>query len=156
MGIRIPIPGRMVLQNMKEGDVYFFDKNSSLGVPNHLHVCVVKGSEKEPLIFACCTSQEGTMNKLIKKQNLSSDTIIYMNKDSYPFLTDDTFVNCNSLFPISMDSFVKDWNDGHLEKRDSLGIGHFDQIVNGVLKSVLVEEEYKDMISQISFDDYQK
>lgn len=156
MGAYITIPSKLVLQYMKDGDVFFFEKKSKLGIPDHLHICVVKGSGKEPFIFACCTSQENTMNRLIKKQKLSSETIVFMDKSSYPFLTDDTFVNCNSLFVISEEEFASDYNNGLIKKREGLGLVHYSQIINGILKSDLVEEEYKDMLSNISLDDYQK
>lgn len=156
MGVSIKIPGKLVLQLMKEGDVFFFEKESKVEVPDHLHICVVKGSVQEPLIFACCTSQENTMNKLIKKQNLSSETIVYVSKKKYPFLTKDTFINCNNLFIISQEDFIADYDRGNIIKRESLDINHFSQIRNGILKSDLVEEEYKDMVSNISLDDYQK
>lgn len=41
-----------------------------------------------------------------------------------------------------------------IKKREGLGLAHYLQIINGILKSDLLEEEYKDKIVQIALDDY--
>lgn len=154
MGARIQIPGKLVLQSMKDGDVYFFDKGVNIGIPEHLHICVVKDSVNGTLIFACCTSQIDTMNRLILKKNLSSETIVYMKKSQYPFLTKDTYINCNDVFKMEEKDFINEYDRGNISKRDGIELGHYSQILNGIQKSDLVEEELKDVIANISLDKY--
>ncbi len=142
------IPGKLLLQTLQDGDVYFFDKKATVGIPDHRHICVKKTGDTN-IIFACCTSNQDTMNRFLEKKNLPSSSIVYINNAKYPFLTKDTYINCNNVSVISENQFVSECDNGLIEKKGKIDLSDYAQIVTGIKESILVEEEIKDLIPDV-------
>jgi hypothetical protein len=140
------LPHNLILTSLDTGKIYFFKTNPSIGISQHLHICIKKNDNKT-IFFTCCTSREDTMNRLIKYQGLSPETIVWIKKDSINNFKEDTFINCNNIFICTFDEFCANIT----ADRISFPIGeisktHYAQIINGILKSDLVPLEVQDII----------
>ena len=49
------LPRQLLEETVIEGNIYFFEKNASFGVPGHMHVCVKRADRL--LFFSTCSSQ---------------------------------------------------------------------------------------------------
>ena len=141
------VPGKLFLESLICKKVYWFSANPPSGIPNHYHICVAK-TDDDFVIFACCTSQEDTMNKLIKKQGLSSSSIVYIKGGNYNF-TKDTFINCNQIYTMTIEQFSEYYDKGGVEFKSEIDLSHYKQIVKGIKESKLVAIEHKKMIPDI-------
>jgi hypothetical protein len=143
------LPVTLILSTLEAGKIYFFRDNPPTGISKHLHVCVKK-NDNRTLFFTCCTSQEDTMNRLIKYQGLSPETIVWIKKDKSNNFTEDTFINCNNVFVCSFDEFCASMSNGRISSAvGEISKTHYAQIINGILNSDLVPMELQDIIRTI-------
>lgn len=143
------IPDVFFLQTIEEKQVFFFTEKSIIGIPNHRHICLTKIDGK-CLIFACCTSQEQTLNKFLEFKKLPSSSVVYIPESDYSFLTKDTFINCNDVQIIDEKDFINDYNNGNIRRVGEIKFSHFAQIVKGVKESKLIPTETKKNIPDIN------
>jgi len=129
-----------------EKDIFFFTQDSTIGIPNHLHILINK---KDEMLFVCCTSQEDTMNRLIKYRKLPESSIVWIKKDKENGLKkDDSFVNCNNIFSCAKDQFADLIKQNKIRKTlGNISESHFEQIKIGLNDSPLVSDEIKDLFN---------
>lgn len=136
---------RLLLKNLEEGHIYFFEPTATIGIPDHRHIFLRKNGEGL-LIFSCCTSQQRTMQKLIAINGWSQSTIVKLTPNTQNKLTTDTYINCNSLQIISSDDFFENYKQGNITINNAeIDEVSFLAIENGIIKSDLVDEETKDL-----------
>jgi hypothetical protein len=138
------LPSTLILTSLKEGKIYFFTEKTPIGVANHFHICAKKNGQT--LIFTYCTSKEATVNRFLVKQRISSETVVYIPKDTVPVLPKDTFVNCNNVYPFPLDEFCRCLNNGEIVLKGEIDESICTQIVNGIMKSPLIADEIKEMM----------
>ncbi len=73
------LPLTVFLKSIQEKKIYFFAKESSLGVPNHMHICLK--IDGEILYFMCCTTKNNTIQRFLQRKNISYSTIVHIAKD---------------------------------------------------------------------------
>lgn len=138
------LPDSLYLSLLKEGQIYFFSLDSSVGIGNHRHI-FLKKSREDILFFSCCTSQEDTMNRLIQLQKLDPSTIVWIKPDACNGLKKDTFVNCNSIQRISKEEFIAACENNEITSMNCrISENHYKQIANGIRKSKLVSGEVQE------------
>lgn len=127
-----------------EGNIYYFENNVSFGVPGHMHVCVKRADTL--LFFSTCSSKIQTAINLSKHFNWDIDTFpVYVaNAATNKFDEQQTYVNCNQCYEISVADFVDLMERGEVR----LLTGKFseedmERITNGVLKSTQIPREIK-------------
>lgn len=136
---------RLLLKNLEEGHIYFFEPTATIGIPNHRHIFLRK-SGGDLLIFSCCTSQQKTMQRLIVINGWSQSTIVKLTPNVQNKLTTDTYINCNSLQIISSDDFFDNFKQGNVTINNAeIDDISFLAIENGIIQSDLVDEETKDL-----------
>lgn len=59
------VPRQLLEEAVIEGNIYFFEKNASFGVPGHMHVCVKRADRV--LLFSTCSSQIQTARSLSQR-----------------------------------------------------------------------------------------
>lgn len=124
------IPSKLFLQTLTPKKIYWFSTNPPSGISEHYHICITKNDDGF-VIFACCTSQEDTMNRLIEKQGLSSSTIVHIKKGNYNFVRD-TFINCNQIFMMTTEQFADYYDKNGIELISEINLNHYQQIINGI------------------------
>ena len=128
-------------QVLKEKSILYFSLNYQGNPDPHYYVLLDKGTEI--LLFSVCTSKLDTILNYVKRRNLNYDTIVFIeNEPDNPF-SKNTYINCNSPVSIPVEDFKKMFNEGKIKYKDQLDDDHFEQIINGILKSRLVERKIK-------------
>ena len=92
------------------------------------------------------------MNNLIQYHGLDSSTIVWVKKDSINKLKkEESYINCNNIHSCTKEEFTKLYNNKHVYPTDgTLSENHYQQVVNGLLHSNLVEEELKELFQDES------
>ncbi|MCF2489150.1 hypothetical protein [Dyadobacter sp. CY347] len=128
-------------QVLKEKSILYFSLNYQGNPDPHYYVLLDKGTEI--LLFSVCTSKLDTILNYVKRRNLDYDTIVFIqNEPDKPF-SKNTYINCNSPVSIPVEDFKKMFNEGKIKYKDQLDDEHFELIINGILKSRLVERKIK-------------
>jgi hypothetical protein len=114
----------------------------------HFFVCVCL-TDDELLVMSCCTSQQRTMENLINRMGLAHETIVFLpNRSDTPFYSD-TFVNCNEYFPYGLDEMEEMKDNSQIEYFGILPDDVFEQIINGFLRSKLIEDQVKERLPKL-------
>lgn len=136
------VPRKLQEEAVIEGNIYFFEKNASFGVPGHMHVCVKRADRL--LLFSTCSSQIQTARSLSQRFGWDINTfpVYAANPGTNQFKEDLTYVNCNRCYDIAVSDFVDLMERGEVR----LLSGNFtaedlELITKGVLKSTQVPRE---------------
>lgn len=136
------MPRKLQEEAVIEGNIYFFEKNASFGVPGHMHVCVKRADRL--LLFSTCSSQIQTARSLSQRFGWDINTfpVYAANPGTNQFKEDLTYVNCNRCYDIAVSDFVDLMERGEVR----LLSGNFtaedlELITKGVLKSTQVPRE---------------
>jgi hypothetical protein len=128
-------------QVLKEKSILYFSLNYQGNPDPHYYVLLDKGTEI--LLFSVCTSKLDTILNFVKKRSLDYDTIVFIESAPDNPFSKNTYINCNSPVLINHNEFKKMFEEGKIKYKDQLDGEHFDQIINGILKSRLVERKIK-------------
>lgn len=130
------------LFDVSEKDIYKFSKefpsNQEQGIPDHYHICVKVADLY--MIFNCCTSQSG---KVKDRMEFFGRIYVEVKNKRQTRFTEPTFVDCDNVFSISNEDFNQYIVDGKVEFAGRISGGDYQNIVNGILQSDLVEESTK-------------
>ena len=139
------LPIELFINGIDEKKVYYFSSTQlDTSIPLYF-ICIIK-AENDKLILVCCTSdREGKRKKLAEKRGWYS-TLVYVVPNADNGLTKDTFVDCNNVFTYSIDDFANMYNDNLLEFKGEISDIPYEQIMNGMLDSPLIEEDIKELI----------
>jgi hypothetical protein len=132
-------------QVIKEKSILYFSLNYQGNPDPHYYVLLDTGTEI--LLFSVCTSKLDTILNFVKKRNLDYDTIVFIESEPDNPFSKNTYINCNSPVSIPCSEFKKMYEEGKIKYKDQLTDKHFDQIINGILKSRLVERKIKKLFS---------
>ena len=100
------VPRKLLEEAVIEGNIYFFEKNATFGVPGHMHVCVKRADRL--LLFSTCSSQIQTARSLSQRFGWDINTfpVYAANPGTNQFKEAPTYVNCNRCYDISVSDFV--------------------------------------------------
>ena len=100
------VPRQLLEEAVIEGNIYYFEKNASFGVPGHMHVCVKRADRI--LLFSTCSSQIQTARSLSQRFGWDINTfpVYAANPGTNQFKEALTYVNCNRCYDISVSDFV--------------------------------------------------
>lgn len=99
------IPRSMREDAVLEGNIYFFEKGTPIGVQDHMHVCIKR--KNKVVIFTTCSSKLDTAKRLILHNGWNSLTLPFFKPDEATNKFDEeTYINCNSPYIISVPEFV--------------------------------------------------
>lgn len=138
------IPSDLILQSIEDGNVYYFVSERIKSTEPHYYICIKKGDDI--LILCCCTSTYTTSLKYIQRNNLPDETLIHLDPRNNPYLTTNTFVNCNTYFDYTKEDFLAKYNRGEIKFKGHVHNEDYQKILNGLLISPEVEEEIKDIL----------
>ena len=145
----IKVPTNLFLAGIQEKKVYYFSSTLLNTTEPHYFICI-KRTDDEILVLSCCTSQRTTVQNYIETRNLPFETMVWISPSdtTNPFFID-TYVNCNSTFSYTLDEFRSMYDSNKIDFSGEISLNHFSQIVNGIQKSPLIDEETKELIPQI-------
>lgn len=146
------LPEELFSNGIAEKKVYYFSTSLiSTDIP-HYFICIRRTND-EALILACCTSQFETVKKFIESRNLPYETLVHITPTdtSNPF-DKDTYVNCNDCYPSSVSDFITKYRSDSIRFSGEISDAHFEQILIGLHKSPLIDEEIKQNLPQPETD----
>lgn len=138
------IPRQLLEEAVIEGNVYYFEANSSFGVPGHMHVCVKRADRL--LFFSTCSSQIQTARLLSQRFGWDINTfpIFASNLNTNQFKEPLTYVNCNRCYEITVSAFVDLMEKGEVRLlQGCFTSADLELIGKGVLKSTQIPREVK-------------
>lgn len=143
------MPQQLLEDAVLEGNIYFFEKDVTFGVPAHMHVCIKRADRL--LFFSTCSSQINTAKRLSERKGWDINTfpIYKANLETNKFEEPLTYVNCNECHDISVSDFVDLMQKGKVR----LLQGRFSEaemkaIVKGVLASTQITRDIKSLFSE--------
>lgn len=140
----LQLPRQLQEEAVIEGNIYFFEKNSSFGIPSHMHVCVKRADKL--LFFSTCSSQINTALELSKRLGWDINTfpVYKANDKTNRFKEPLTYVNCNRCYEISVSDFVDLMNKGQVRLlQGSFSDEELKMIAKGVLSSTQIARDIK-------------
>lgn len=142
------LPTELFLSTIKSRQVYFFS-NEQIKTPiPHYFICICIISEGN-IFFVCCTSQFEKRKNFIEKRNLPSTTLVWLKPDTKNGLKKDSYVDCNSYYPIPRSKIRNLYENDNIEYSGEISEDHYIQILKGLIASPLIEENLKEYITPI-------
>lgn len=138
------MPRQLLEEAVAEGNIYFFEKNASFGVPVHMHVCVKRADRL--LFFSTCSSQIQTARSLSQRFGWDINTfpVYASDPNTNQFKEQLTYVNCNRCYDIGVSEFVDLMERGEVRLLNgNFTADDLDLIAKGVKKSTQVPREVK-------------
>lgn len=136
-------PEKFLGNLVEEGNLYFFLKDSPIGIPEHIHICIKRNDSF--LLFSTCSSQTDPAFRLAQLKGWDMNTFpVFPKNEENKFKKEHTYVNCNNVIEISDTEFGKLIRSGKVRLLD----GHISElglqlIGNGVKLSTEVERRIK-------------
>lgn len=145
----IKVPTNLFLTGIQEKKVYYFS-STQINTPDpHYFICI-KRCDNEVLILTCCTSQRDTVQNFIESRSLPYETMVWISPadNENPFKKD-TYVNCNNTFYYTLEEFRNMYDSDKINFSGEISLNHYSQIIEGIQKSPLIDEETKELIPRL-------
>jgi hypothetical protein len=134
-------------ETLEPGRIYFFKNKELTSDAPHFHILIAIPNN-DLLILTCCTSQFEKRARFIELANLPNETLVWLKPDDDNPFTKDTYVDCNSSFKYSRDTFIDMYTNENLEYKGIISDGKLLEIIHGVITSPMITEEIKDLITE--------
>ena len=128
---------------IKEKAVFYF-RSEQLSSSEPHNFVVVKNVDNTFIVFSCCTSQYDTIYNYIKRNDYPEETMTSLDYNDYKFLKKPTFINCNSKIEYTYTEFTDLYQNGKIKHKGEISDEDYQAIVNGILLSEDIEEDFKD------------
>lgn len=127
---------------IKQGVVYYFVHPTMDSTEPHYFVVLNKDPlSDEVILLTCATSQ---VDKVVsRRKNVSSDTLVILDKKDCDFLSKETIFDCNSLKSCSVDLLVGKLSAGKLKIVGNVTEDVLEKLLDAVLASPLIVERDK-------------
>lgn len=142
--MELRLPRKLQEEAVIEGNIYYFEKNSSFGIPGHMHVCVKRADKL--LFFSTCSSKVNTALELSKRFGWDINTfpVYKANENTNQFKESLTYVNCNRCYEISVSDFVDLMDKGQIRLlQGSFSDADLKLIAQGVKSSTQITRDVK-------------
>lgn len=139
------LPAEVIALAFQEGDIFFFEKNCPIGIPDHMHVCIRK--QNTILLLSTCSSQIDTSIKIAQRRGYPEATYpVFKADNTNKFEKSETYINCNEVVEVEADVFQNYISAGkiHLLK-GKMDKPALDKIAEGIRQSTVIEGKYKDL-----------
>ncbi len=143
------LPVNFFLDTIQEKKVYYFSNSSMNTDIPHNYICL-KRTPDDLLILSCCTSKFETIKRFIEIRELPYQTLVWIRPDDAIF-TKDTYINCNQYFSYTVEQFKQMYESGKIEFKGQIADSTFEEIIDGLLQSPLIDEETKDLLPKLNF-----
>ncbi|HRI48007.1 MAG TPA: hypothetical protein PK559_12950 [Ignavibacteriaceae bacterium] len=140
-------PEFQIKASLKSGSVYYFEDNSLTSIEPHYFVVLNHDPSNDFLLLLVCSSSQ--IDKVrIRNKNNPSTTLVEITPKDYPDFTKDSIIDCNKVFPRSVNDLVNKLKQGKLKLKSELSANIVNRLQQGVLDSSMVEESLKRILRQ--------
>ena len=129
------IPPKVAIRaSINPGSVYYFPHESLSSHKSHFFVVINIDPIAEEAIFLVCSSSK--INK-VKQRNRNNppETLVEISKQQYPDFTFDSIINCNNVFPESIENLIERLSNKELKLKAEMNIALVNKLRKGVLAS---------------------
>lgn len=146
--VKIPIPSDAYIKgSLRPGSVFYFtDEELSSPEPHYFIVLNINPLKDHTLLLVC--SQSSQCATVSRKKRDFPGTVVEISPSEYVSFTKDSLVDCNNIFDRTIAQLIKKRDDGVLELKPEMHIDIVQKLRAAMIKSDLVAEEFKDMVSQ--------
>lgn len=143
----ILLPTKLFVNELKIGNIYLFIKHKLKSTEEPHYFIVMGKSDGELVLFSCCTKRLETILRHNKISGTSNDTIVEIKPDENNKLPKDTYINCNSVIPHTIDELYSLSQKGHMKYQGCINQNQIVKIQKGINISKQVVGEFKDIIN---------
>lgn len=138
------LPLVLLEELVAEAQICYFGKDSTIGVPDHYHICVKK--QGRTYMFTACTSQIDTIYRYLSHSGTDPNTIPCLSPSVSNGFRVLTFVNCNQVYVCESEAMADEIRLGHVSKEQgSLTEEEMLMLVKGIRLSRTVSDDIKSL-----------
>ena len=129
------IPPKVAIRaSIKPGSVYYFPHESLSSPESHFFVVINVNPIAEEVIFLVCSSSKIDKVKQ-RNRNNPPETLVEISKRQYPDFTFDSIINCNNVFPQSIEKLIERLSNKKLQLKAEMDMTLVNKLRKGVLAS---------------------
>ena len=132
-------------QVVERRKIFKFRKSQLTSEKPHYHIVIHNDKEKKSYIFACSTTKYEKRKRYIELEGLPETTLVWIKPSDNNGLTENSYIDCNSVFVISDDEFYQKYSEGELTLEGELEEGYFFQICAGIADSPRISNEIREL-----------
>ncbi len=144
--MKIP-PEVKIKGTLKSGSVYYFEDDSLTSAEPHYFIVLNQNPSDDLLLLLVCSSSQITKVK-IRNANNPPSTLVELSPKDYSDFTRNSIIDCNRVFPRSLNELIKKLAEGKLKIKADLSSPIVAILRQGVLDSTMVEESLKRILRQ--------
>jgi hypothetical protein len=130
---------------LKPGSVFYFDDAALSSSEPHFFIVINKTPISDHLLLLVCSSTKIAKTKY-RSLNYPPSTLVEVSPSEYPDFSQDSIIDCNRVFPRSVQQLINKLSDGKLKLKSEMPGKIVILLRQGVLDSPLVEEALKRII----------
>lgn len=142
------VPDKVFFQcTLKVGVVYYYEnpeiKNSD---EPHYHIVLFKDKNKT-IVLACSTTKTKKRELFVKRRNLPKETLVMITPSSKNGFTQESVVDCNSLFEQNEDFLAKIYNEKYIKHKGEIEEDYLARLLLGIQRSPMISKGIKKLLS---------
>ena len=137
------LPVSFFINSISQKDIFYFSSTLLHTSEPHYFICIKKGIN-DVLLFCVSSTQKDKILQRIKVSGFRSETMVHIKpnaEDSESPFPDNSYIDCNHVFPYTTQDFKKMYEDGRIKVINQLPVKYFEEIINGVCLSDNVDLE---------------
>ena len=140
-------PEEKIKSTIKPGSVYYFKEDELHSEEPHFFIVINKTPiNYEVILLVCSSSQVKEIKQRRGNLKQFKGTLVEIKKRDYPGFSTDSIVDCNNVFPRTVEELVDKLKDGDLKIKPEMNIYIIEEIHEAVIRSYVVEQEIIDML----------
>ncbi|MFA6977932.1 MAG: hypothetical protein WC209_01310 [Ignavibacteriaceae bacterium] len=135
-------PEIKIKASLKSGSVYYFEESSFTSREPHYFIVLNHNPSDDYLLLLVCSSSQISKVK-IRNRNNPPSTLVELSPKDYADFTTDSIIDCNKVFPRSVNELVTKLVNGKLKIKSEMSASFVAKLRQGVLDSPLIAESLK-------------
>jgi hypothetical protein len=140
-------PSIAIDKNIRKGSVYYFTNDKFISTEPHYHIVLNENPLDDELLLLVVSSSKIDNVKRINKNN-PSETVVEICPTAYPAFTKKSIIDCNKPYITSKKELRNKFISGKLKLKCEMDIDLVNILINGVLKSKIVENSLKRILER--------
>lgn len=140
------LPKCLEMDEVREGDKYFFAADCPIGIKEHIHICICRKSGV--LLLNTCSSQMDTSIRIARLKGYDVNTFPVLKRDDVnKFRKAFTYVNCNDVVETTEQEFKELLKQGKIHKLSGVIDEQWMSLIrDGLRLSTQIERRVKDLL----------
>jgi hypothetical protein len=128
---------------IKPGSVFYFVEEAlSSDNPHYFIVLNHHPLTDNILVLVCSSSQIDKVKERVKRRQFPESTVVEIFTNEYPDFTKDSIIDCNEVFPRTLEQLIEKLTHGELKLKTMMGRDLIDKLRKAVLDSPKVKDDH--------------